>query len=156
MPSGELTSSVAPALQSSPAPQRHPGAFRLDRDGEPPHVAFGWGTHTCIGAPIVRHAGATLLNTFLDLAAAIGLEPGTTPRPYLSPQGNGLDEYRLRLTPALGRTPLPAARERPSMPGPADAAERKVASRRRPASADRAAWCTWRTAPAGLRADSAC
>jgi cytochrome P450 len=81
-----------------------PGAFRLDRDGEPPHVAFGWGTHTCIGAPVVRHAGATLLTTFLDLIAAIELEPGTTPRPYLSPQGNGLDELRVRLT-AAGGTP---------------------------------------------------
>ena len=81
---------------------RDPGAFRLDRDREPPHVAFGWGTHTCIGAPVVRHAGATLLNTFLDLVAAIELEPGTTPRPYLSPQGNGLDELRLRLTAAGG------------------------------------------------------
>jgi cytochrome P450 len=75
-----------------------PEAFRLDRDGQPPHVAFGWGTHTCIGAHIVRHAGATLLNTLFDLVAAIELEPGTTPRPYLSPQGNGLDELRLRLT----------------------------------------------------------
>jgi cytochrome P450 len=77
---------------------RDPEEFRLDRDGEPPHVAFGWGTHTCVGAHIVRHAGATLLNTLLDLVKAIELEPGTTPRPYLSPQGNGLDDLRLRLT----------------------------------------------------------
>ncbi|MGH3247704.1 MAG: cytochrome P450 [Trebonia sp.] len=75
-----------------------PETFRLDRPGQPPHVAFGWGTHTCVGAHIVRHAGATLLDTLLDLVAAIELEPGTTPRPYLSPQGNGLDELRLRLT----------------------------------------------------------
>ena len=75
-----------------------PDAFRLDRDGQPPHLAFGWGSHTCIGAHIVRHAGTTLLNTLLDLVATIGLEPGTAPRPYLSPQGNGLDELRLRLT----------------------------------------------------------
>lgn len=74
-----------------------PDAFRLDRDDQPPHLAFGWGSHTCIGAHIVRHAGTTLLNTLLDLVAAIGLEPGTAPRPYLSPQGNGLDELRLRL-----------------------------------------------------------
>jgi cytochrome P450 len=75
-----------------------PDTFRLDRDGQPPHVAFGWGSHTCVGAHIVRHAGATLLNALLDLVAAIEVEPGTTPRPYLSPQGNGLDELRLRLT----------------------------------------------------------
>jgi cytochrome P450 len=74
-----------------------PDAFRLDRDGQPAHLAFGWGSHTCIGAHIVRHAGTTLLNTLLDLVATIGLEPGTAPRPYLSPQGNGLDDLRLRL-----------------------------------------------------------
>ena len=39
-----------------------------------------------------------LLDTLLDLVATIELEPGTTPRRYLSPQGNGLDELRLRLT----------------------------------------------------------
>jgi cytochrome P450 len=64
-----------------------------------PHVAFGWGSHTCAGAHVVRHAGSTLLNAVLDLVSRIELEPGTAPVPYLSPQGNGLDELRLRLTP---------------------------------------------------------
>jgi cytochrome P450 len=75
-----------------------PGAFRLDRAGQPPHVAFGWGSHTCAGAHVVRHVGSTLLNAMLDLVSTIRLEPGTTPVPYLSPQGNGLDELRVRLT----------------------------------------------------------
>ena len=39
-----------------------------------------------------------MLNIVLDLVATIELEPGTTPAPYLSPQGNGLDELRVRLT----------------------------------------------------------
>jgi hypothetical protein len=34
--------------------------------------------------------------------ASITLEPGTTPRPYLSPQGNGLDELRVGLTARSG------------------------------------------------------
>jgi cytochrome P450 len=75
-----------------------PDAFRLDRAGQPPHVAFGWGSHTCAGAHVVRHLGSTLLNVVLDLVWTIELEPGTTPVPYLSPQGNGLDELRVRLT----------------------------------------------------------
>lgn len=74
--------------------------FRLDRIGQPPHVAFGWGTHTCAGAHVVRHVGATLLDVVLDQVAGIEIEPGTTPLPYLSPQGNGLDELRLRFTPS--------------------------------------------------------
>lgn len=77
---------------------RDPGEFRLGRDGEPPHVAFGWGTHTCVGAHVVRHAGATLLDTLIGLVKTIEVQPGTTPRPYLSPQGNGLDELHLRFT----------------------------------------------------------
>lgn len=38
-----------------------------------------------------------MLNALLDLVKAIEVEPGTTPRPCPSPQGNGLDELRLRL-----------------------------------------------------------
>jgi cytochrome P450 len=75
-----------------------PDAFRLDRAGQPQHVAFGWGSHTCAGAHVARHVGSTLLNVVLDLVSTIELEPGTTPLPYLSPQGNGLDELRVRLT----------------------------------------------------------
>lgn len=72
--------------------------FSTDRGDQPPHLAFGWGAHTCVGAHVVRHLGATLLNTLLDTLARIELEPGTTPVPYVSPQGNGFDQLRLRLT----------------------------------------------------------
>jgi hypothetical protein len=54
--------------------------------------------HTCAGAHVVRHVGSTLLNFVLDLVSMIELEPGTTPVPYLPPQGNGLDELRVRVT----------------------------------------------------------
>jgi cytochrome P450 len=76
------------------------GEFRLDRDGQPPHVAFGAGSHLCLGAPISRQVGTTMLDAFLDLVGSIELEPGTTPVPYLSVQGYGLDELRVRLAPA--------------------------------------------------------
>jgi cytochrome P450 len=72
--------------------------FSIDRQGQPPHVAFGWGAHTCVGAHIVRHLGATLLDTLLDVVATIEVEPGTAPTPYVSPQGNGFEELRLRTT----------------------------------------------------------
>lgn len=73
------------------------GRFDVDRTG-PAHVAFGWGTHTCVGAHIVRHLGVTLLETLLDMVQTIEVEPGTTPVRYMSPQGNGLDELRLKIT----------------------------------------------------------
>jgi cytochrome P450 len=74
-----------------------PDEFRLDRADQPPHLAFGWGTHTCIGAHVVRQSGVVLFETFLDQVSSIGLEPGATPVPYYSPQGNGLDELRVTL-----------------------------------------------------------
>lgn len=77
----------------------YPDAARFDVDRKgPAHVAFGWGTHTCVGAHVVRHVGATLLDVLLDVVKTIEVEPGTTPVRYMSPQGNGFDELRLRLT----------------------------------------------------------
>jgi cytochrome P450 len=74
-----------------------PDEFRLDRQDQPSHLAFGWGSHLCLGAWVARQVGLTMLGTFLDLVASIELDPDTTPIPYLSPQGNGLDELRVRL-----------------------------------------------------------
>lgn len=76
----------------------NPLEFSIDRDGQPPHLAFGWGAHTCVGAHVVRHVGATLLDTLLDTVATIEVVAGTTPVRYVSPQGNGFDELRLRMT----------------------------------------------------------
>jgi cytochrome P450 len=79
-----------------------PEAFRLDRHDQPQHVAFGWGSHLCLGAPIARQVGVTTLDTFLDLVETISLEPGREPRPYLSVQGNGLDQLPVRLVARSG------------------------------------------------------
>jgi cytochrome P450 len=73
--------------------------FRLDRSGQPPHVAFGWGSHLCLGANLARLVGITLLDVLLERVDRVELEPGTTPMPYLSLQGNGLDELHIRLQP---------------------------------------------------------
>ncbi|MBO0731575.1 MAG: cytochrome P450 [Acidimicrobiaceae bacterium] len=76
-----------------------PDEFRLDRHGQPPHMAFGWGSHLCLGAPIARQTGSTFLDVLLDAVDTIHLEPGEVPVPYLSPQGNGLDELKVVVTP---------------------------------------------------------
>jgi len=77
-----------------------PEAFRLDRLGQRSHLAFGWGSHLCLGAWIARQAGAVMLDTFLDQVSRIELERDRPPVPYLSPQGNGLDELRVVLSTA--------------------------------------------------------
>ncbi|HUJ66321.1 MAG TPA: cytochrome P450 [Acidimicrobiales bacterium] len=76
-----------------------PEDFRLDRRDQPNHLAFGWGSHVCLGAWVARRVGLVMLDTLLDLVARIDLEPGTTPLPYPSPQGNGLDRLLVRLSP---------------------------------------------------------
>ncbi len=80
-----------------------PDDFRLDREDQPPHLAFGGGSHLCLGAWLARQTGITMLDTFLDQVAAIALDPGSVPIPYLSPQGNGLDQLQVRLTPSALR-----------------------------------------------------
>jgi cytochrome P450 len=80
-----------------------PEEFRLDREEQPPHLAFGWGSHLCLGAPIARQAGVTALDTFLEHVGSIRLVAGREPRPYLSPQGNGLDELPVILAPLPNR-----------------------------------------------------
>ena len=91
----------------------HAEDFRLDRTGEPPHVAFGWGAHLCLGANLARLVGATLLDVFLERVERVELEPGTTPTPYLSVQGNGLDELHVRL---WAKSRAPTAQEVISKP----------------------------------------
>jgi cytochrome P450 len=83
----------------------HPEELRFDRDNQPAHVAFGWGSHLCLGAWIARQAGAVMLDTFLDMVGAIELAPGRVPSPYLSPQGNGLDELPVMLSRVVGASP---------------------------------------------------
>src|SRR5207249_9734379 len=45
----------------------HAEEFRLDRAEQPTHVAFGWGSHLCLGAPLARQVGVTMLETFVDM-----------------------------------------------------------------------------------------
>jgi cytochrome P450 len=60
------------------------GTFRLDRPGGAGHIAFGSGIHGCLGAPLARIEGESVLNALLDrfpqarLAAGYAWEPVRT------------------------------------------------------------------------------
>lgn len=55
-----------------------PFEFRIDRDPNP-HLAFGTGTHFCIGANLARMELDVILGTVLERWPDLGPTPGTSP-----------------------------------------------------------------------------
>ena len=74
-PGEKLLLSLASANRDA-ATFSQPDEFRLDRPAQPSHVAFGWGSHLCLGAWVARQVGLTTLDTFLDVVESLELEPG--------------------------------------------------------------------------------
>ena len=76
------------AAGRDPQVYREPGVFRLDRDGEPDHLAFSAGIHYCLGAPLARLEGEVALRTLaqrlpdLRFAGRATRRPGITLRGY--------------------------------------------------------------------------
>lgn len=56
----------------------HAEEFRLDREGEPDHVSFGWGPHLCLGIHLSRMVARVAIEELFDLfpPGGLGLAPG--------------------------------------------------------------------------------
>ncbi len=67
------------------APQR----FRIDREPNE-HLAFGMGTHFCLGASLARMEIAVVIGRLLERLPELALAPGTRPTRAASPIVNGL------------------------------------------------------------------
>jgi cytochrome P450 len=50
-----------------------PDEIRFDRPTGRPHLAFGWGVHHCIGAPLARREGQMTLRWILDRFQSVEL-----------------------------------------------------------------------------------
>jgi cytochrome P450 len=50
-----------------------PHDFRIDRTNARHHMAFGFGIHTCAGAPLARAEGRVTLNRLFDRTTDIAL-----------------------------------------------------------------------------------
>jgi cytochrome P450 len=54
------------------------------------HLAFGWGSHLCIGAPLARVEGVTMLNAVFDRLPDYEVQPGAVGYPSLGLGNNYL------------------------------------------------------------------
>jgi cytochrome P450 len=59
------------AANRDPRQFDHPNEFRLDRPNGRQHVGFGFGIHTCAGAPLARAEGRVSVERLLDRMADI-------------------------------------------------------------------------------------
>jgi len=90
LPAGSYVLTLLAAAGRDPEVYREPTRFRLDRDGEPEHLAFSSGIHYCLGAPLARLEGEVALTALaarlpdLRLAGRPQRRPGLTLRGYES------------------------------------------------------------------------
>jgi cytochrome P450 len=57
-----------------------PSEVRLDRRIPRHHLAFGRGIHNCVGAPLARLEGRTVLSVLLERTSSFRLDPDRPPQ----------------------------------------------------------------------------
>jgi cytochrome P450 len=73
IPAGASLMLVPGACNRDPRMFENPYEFDIDRPNARQHVAFGFGIHTCAGAPLARAEGRVTLNRFLDRTSHISI-----------------------------------------------------------------------------------
>jgi cytochrome P450 len=97
------------AANRDPRQFEHPAEFRLDRANGRHHLGFGFGIHSCVGAPLARAEGNVSINRLLDRMADIRISeahhgpPGDRRYEY-APMYlmRGLEQLHLEFTPIEG------------------------------------------------------
>ena len=80
LPHGSLVLVLLAAANRDPAAYADPNRFRLDRQGEPEHLAFSSGIHYCLGAPLARLEGTLALRALIERWPDLTLRPGARRR----------------------------------------------------------------------------
>jgi cytochrome P450 family 150 subfamily A5 len=89
IPAGGTVMLVPGACNRDPRIFEDPSAFAIDRPNARQHIAFGFGIHTCAGAPLARAEGRVTINRILDRTTDITISdehhggPGTRHYEYL-------------------------------------------------------------------------
>jgi cytochrome P450 len=71
IPAGSSLVLVPGACNRDPRMFEHPYEFDINRPNARQHIAFGFGIHTCAGAPLARAEGRVTINRFLDRTSDI-------------------------------------------------------------------------------------
>jgi cytochrome P450 len=75
LPAGTKLQALYASANRDPAVWDEPDELRLDRHlaGGRPHLAFGWGIHHCIGAPLARREGQLALRWMVERFQSVEL-----------------------------------------------------------------------------------
>ena len=71
IPAGSTVMILPSGANRDPREFEHPDELRLDRRNGRQHIAFGFGIHTCAGAPLARAESDVSLQRLLDRMADI-------------------------------------------------------------------------------------
>jgi cytochrome P450 len=106
IPAGGTVMLVPGACNRDPRMFENPHEFDIDRANARQHIAFGFGIHTCAGAPLARAEGRVTINRFLDRTTDIAISekqhgpPGQRTYDYLPTFFlRGLQRLHLELDP---------------------------------------------------------
>jgi cytochrome P450 len=80
LPRATVVAVLLAAANRDPAAYADPRRFRLDRSGEPEHLAFSSGIHYCLGAPLARLESARALRALAERWPDLTLLPGAQRR----------------------------------------------------------------------------
>jgi cytochrome P450 len=100
IPAGSTVLLFWGAANRDPAAFPEPDAIDLHRRLPRRHVAFGRGIHHCVGAPLARLEGQTVLKILLERTSAIELDPLQSPRWFDSLQVRRHEYLPIAVTPA--------------------------------------------------------
>jgi cytochrome P450 len=74
LPAGTTVMVINAAANHDPRQFENPDDIRLDRVNGRQHIGFGFGVHTCAGAPLARAEGRVSLERLLDRMADIRID----------------------------------------------------------------------------------
>jgi len=104
IPAGKLVLAVIGAANRDPGQFRDAGRFDMARDPNP-HLAFGHGIHSCLGAPLARLEAQIALTDFLERVKGFELAGGEPWQPRDALHVHGPSRLRIRFAPGRPSRP---------------------------------------------------